>query len=210
VILVSPILANPSMEGHVEGIHIAMPAIDTVIDTNAYDPDHVFSTAYGIYNDYYTVDDFTAIASCPKELIFWTITTNVNPANVDVYFWADNAPGPGEVLFTENVSGSNLIFTDSGVTFAGYTIYILEASLIAYFYPSPGSTYWTTVQRNDGYTLYAMMDDEISGYECWRNIGSGWFPGSILGYCATDMFRIIYGWGTPLSRNTWGAIKTQF
>ena len=210
-ILASLVLAQSSIEGHIEGVHIPMPATDAIIDTNAYDADHVYSTAFAIFSDYWVADDFTnANLTVPEELIFWALTTGVNPTDMDVYFWADGAPGPGVELHTENVSGSNLTLTYCGVTFAGYPVFILEASLTGYFDAAPGTTFWTTVQRDDGSNLYAIMDDEVAGSECYRDIGSGWVPGSSAGYDPTDMFRIIFGWVAPLDRDTWGSIKKSF
>jgi len=210
-ILISLVLAHSSWEGHIEGIHIPMPATDAIIDTNAYQQSTTYSYAFAISGAWWVADDFTTMYSAvPEELVFWTVSPGMIPTNVNAYFWADAAPGPGTELFTENVSGSNLTYTNCGVTFAGFPVYILTAALTEAFYPIPGNTYWTTVQRNDGNTLYAIMDTGVTGSECYRIVGGGWVPGSSTGYDDTDMFRIIYGWVAPLDRNTWGSIKTSF
>jgi len=95
------------------------------------------------------------------------------------------------------------------VTFAGYPIYMTVAEFPTdYFAAYPGTTYWTTIQRTDGDYLYCILDDEVRDTECYRDIGSGWVPGSTTGYDPTDMFRIIAGI-VALESDTWGSIKTQ-
>jgi hypothetical protein len=210
-IIVSLILAHSSMEGHFEGIPYPLPATDWIIETNAYDQAHQFNTAFAIFTDYWCADDFTISYYVEvSDLTFWDLSTGTMPTSVDAYFWADAPPGPGSVLWNETVSGGCLTHTDIGVTFAGYTIYMTEAWLTGtdYFNPGPG-TYWTTIQRTDGTNFYCILDDEVEGTQCYRDIGGGWVPGSSTGYAATDMFRIIES-PDALVRDTWGAIKTQF
>ena len=113
------------------------------------------------------------------------------------------------VLWSE--STTDLTFNNSGVTFAGYIIYIGVMNLpnTDYFVVNPGVTYWTGFHRDDGVNLYVILDTEVNGTECYRDIGSGWVPGSTSGYDPTVMFRIIWGY-VALERDTWGAIKVQF
>jgi len=211
-ILVSFILANSSMEGHFEGIPNPLPATDWIIDTNAYNQAHQFSTAFAIYSDYWVADDFTPSGYFQIGILtFWDLSTGTMPTSVDAYFWADAPPGPGAELWNGTSSGTNLTHTNSGVTFAGYIVYVTVAVLpnIDYFSVNAGTTYWTTIQRTDGTNFYCILDDEVRDTECYRDIGSGWVPGSSTGYAATDMFRIIES-PTALECDTWGAIKTQF
>jgi len=212
IIFVSLILANSSIEGHFEGTPDPMPGTDDVIDSNPYDPAHASSTAFAIYTNYWTADDFTpAYDNSVASLTFWDLSTGTMPTSVDAYFWADLPPGPGAELWTGTVSGTNLTHTYIGVTFAGYPIYMTVADLpnIDYFSVTGGTTYWTTIQRTDGTNFYCILDDEVSGYECYRDIGSGWMPSSAPGGSPVDMFRIIEG-TVPLERDTWGSIKMQF
>jgi hypothetical protein len=209
--LVSLILANSSMEGHFEGTPNPLPSTDDIIDSNPYDPAHQCSTAWAIYTYYWTADDFTpAYDNSVASLTFWDLSTSTMPTSVEAYFWADAPPGPGTELWHETVSGADLIHSNSGVTFAGYVIYITVVNLpnTDYFSVTGGMTYWTTIQRIGGLNLYCILDDEIRGMECYRDIGSGWMPGSAPGGSGADMFRIIEG-TVPLDRDTWGSIKTS-
>ena len=202
--------ADSTWEGHTEGVHIPLPPTDDIIDTNAYDEEHVFSTAFAIFTNFWVADDFTPDYMADIEILtIWTVTTTTNPAAIEVFFYNDVAPGPGVVLWTQLTT--DITWTDSGVTFAGYTIYICEMSLpnADYFTVNGGTTYWVTAHRSDGQNLYSIHDDEVEGTECYRDIGSGWVPGSTTGYAATDMFRIIEG-TIALDRNTWGGLKTLF
>ena len=213
IIFVSLILANSSIEGHVEGTPNPFPGTDDVVDSNPYDPAHQFPTAFAIYGDYWVADDFTPASNCTIEILtFWDLSPGTMPTSVDAYFWADLPPGPGTELWHETVSGADLIHTNSGVTFAGYVIYITVANLpnTDYFEATSGTTYWTTIQRAWGTSFYCILDDEIRGSVCYRDIGSGWFPSSSSpGPALVDMFRIIEG-TVPLDRDTWGVIKTSF
>jgi hypothetical protein len=213
-VLTPLVLADSSMEGHFEGIPNPLPATDEIIDTNAYDQAHQFNTAFAIFTDYWVADDFTPYGDYYIEILtFWTLSTGTMPTSVDAYFWADAPPGPCAELWNGTSSGTNLTHTDIGVTFAGYPIYMTVADLpnTDYFLASSGVTYWTTIQRTDGTNFYCILDDEVRDTECYRDIGSGWVPGSSTGYAATDMFRIISNsWYPALERDTWGAIKIQF
>ena len=210
-VITSLILADSSMEGHFEGTPYPLPCSDLLVDTNAYDPEHAYSTAFAIFTDYWVADDFTpAIDEGIESLTFWDLSTGSMPTSVDAYFWADASPGPGTELWHETVSGTNLTHANSGVTFAGYIVYVTVAELpLPHFQTYGGVTYWTTIQRTDGTNFYCILDDEVAGTECYRDIGSGWVTGTSTGYDPTDMFRII--WGTvALERDTWGSIKTVF
>ncbi len=215
MILVSLILADSSMEGRFVGTPYPLPASDGIVDTNAYDPEHAYSTAFAIFTDYWCADDFTSSWDAYIEILtFWDLSTGTMPTSVDAYFWADASPGPGTELWDGTINGSNLIHTDIGVTFAGYPIYMTVADLTdipLFFTALSGVTYWTTIQRTDGINFYCILDDEVSDTECYRDIGSGWVPGSTTGYDPTDMFRIIQDtWYPALERDTWGSIKMQF
>jgi hypothetical protein len=213
-ILVSLILANSSMEGHFEGTPNPLPSADDIIDSNAYDPEHQYSTAFAIFTDYWCADDFTPSADYSIEILtLWDLSTGSMPTSVDAYFWEDAPPGPGTELWNGTVSGGDLVHNSTGITFAGYMIYMTVASLpdTDYFMATSGETYWTTFQRTDGINFYCILDDEVAGTECYRDIGSGWVPGSTTGYDPTDMFRIIECSFYPaLERDTWGSIKALF
>jgi len=210
-VLTSLILANSEMEGHFVGTPYPLPATDWLVDTNAYDQAHQYSTAFAIFTDYWVADDFTPLGSDQDVsiLTFWTLSTGTMPTSVDAYFWADAPPGPGTELWNGTSSGTDLTHTDIGVTFAGYTIYMTVANLPGYFLALSGTTYWTTIQRTDGTNFYCILDDEVRDTECYRDIGSGWVPGSTTGYDPTDMFRIISN-SNALERETWGSLKTLF
>jgi hypothetical protein len=172
----------------------------------------MYSTAFAVFGDYWVADDLTkAFMATVEKVTYWSLTTGGLPSSILVYFMDDGAPGPGVMLWSESISGGDLVFTNSGVTFAGYPIYITEMDLpnTDYFVINPGVTYWTGFQRDDGTSLYAIMDYEVTGTECYRDLGSGWVPGSTTGYDPTDLFRIIEG-TIALDRDTWGALKTLF
>jgi len=213
-ILVSLIHAHPSMEGHFVGTPYPLPATDWLVDTNAYDQAHQYSTAFAIFTDYWVADDFTPSFDAYIEVLtFWDLSTGTMPTSVDAYFWEDAPPGPGTELWSGTVNGTNLTHTDIGVTFAGYPIYMTVADLpnTDYFLAWSGVTYWTTIQRTDGTNFYCILDDEVRDTECYRDIGSGWVPGSTTGYDSTDMFRIVGdGYFPALERDTWGSLKTLF
>jgi len=60
------------MEGHFEGTPYPLPATDEMVDTNAYDQAHQYSTAFAIFNDYWCADDFTlSCAAAVETLVFW-------------------------------------------------------------------------------------------------------------------------------------------
>jgi hypothetical protein len=192
------------------------PSTDDVIDSNAFDAGHMYSDAFPIYANFWTADDFTPSVTVEvQKITIWIVTTAALPTEVDVFFWADAAPGPGSELLSVTVDGNDLDFTNSGVTFGGFPIYILEATLPAadFFFAFGGLTYWTAIQRTSGGDMLAIMDNEVSDTECFRIITSGgpWVPGSSLGHPPTDMFRIIEGQGaSSFEQNTWGAIKAVF
>jgi len=211
-ILASLILADSSMEGHFVGTPYPLPATNEIIDTNAYDQAHQYNTAFAIFTDYWCADDFTPLwDSYVETLTFWDLSTGTMPTSVDAYFWGYLCHGAE--LWKGTSSGTDLTHTDIGVTFGGYPIYMTVADLpnTDYFFFTCGTTYWTTIQRTDGTNFYCILDDEVEGYECARDIGSGWVPGSSTGYAATDMFRIISNsWYPALERDTWGSIKALF
>jgi len=212
LVVVAMSFASSSIRGEFEGTPNPLPGTDDVVDTNAYDAAHQFATAYAIFTDYWCADDFTPANDYYIEILtLWDLSTAAMPTSVDAYIWADAAPGPGTELWTGTVSGGDLVHNATGVTFAGYMIYMTVASLpnTDYFLTTAGETYWTTYQRTDGQYLYCILDDEVAGTECWRDIGSGWQTGSSTGYDPVDMFRIIEG-SLPLGRDTWGTIKTLF
>jgi hypothetical protein len=198
------------MEGRFVGTPCPLPSSDYIIDSNPYNPEHQYNTAFAIFTDYWCADDFTlAYFDVIEILTFWDISTGTMPTSIEAYFWDDAPPGPGTELWNETVSGTNLTHTDIGVTFAGYPIYMTVANLPGYFIALSGSTYWTTIHRTDGTNLYCILDDEVAGTECYRDIGSGWVTGTSTGYDPTDMFRIMEG-TFSLKRDTWGSIKTLF
>ena len=212
LVIVAMSFASSTMRGEFEGTPNPMPGTDDVVDTNAYDAATAFDTAYAIFTDFWVADDFTPPADYTIEILtLWDLSTGAMPTSVDAYIWADDAPGPGAELWTDAVSGGDLVHNATGVTFAGYMIYMTVASLpnTDYFTALSGTTYWTTFQRTDGTNFYCIQDTGVTGTECYRDIGSGWVPGSTTGYPATDMFRIIEG-TLPLDRDTWGTIKALF
>ena len=211
LVVVAMSFASSTMRGQFEGTPNPLPSTDDIVDSNPYDAAHQFSTAFAIFTDYWVADDFTPTGDYDIEcLTFWDLSTGAMPTSVDAYFWADGT-GPGTELWNGTVSGGDLVHNNSGVTFAGYIVYITIATLpnTDYFTAESGTTYWTTIQRTDGVNFYCILDDEVAGTECYRDIGSGWVPGSTTGYAATDMFRIIEG-SLPLDRDTWGTIKALF
>ncbi len=211
-IIISIVVARPVWEGHVEGVHIPLPETDFVFDTNAYDPAHVYSNAFGNFGNYWIADDFTPSYSGQiTVLTFWTVSTTTNPTGLEATIYGDGYPGPGTILWQNLVS--DIIWANSGVTFAGYPIYICFIDLPNLDYPNiwAGTTYWVTAHREDGENLYAIVDDEVSGSESYRILAGGgdWVPGSSTGYDPVDMFRIIEG-TVALDRATWGMVKTLF
>jgi len=204
--------ASSSIEGHWEGSYTPWPATDDIIDSNPLTPGSMYSTAYAVFGNYWVVDDLTvAFMATVEKVTYWSLSTGGLPSSINVYFLDDAAPGPGVVLWSESVSGGDLVFTNSGITFAGYPIYITAIDLpnTDYFVVNPGVTYWTGFHRDDGTNLYVILDIEVNGTECYRDIGSGWVPGSSTGYDPTDLFRVIEG-TIALDRDTWGALKALF
>jgi len=213
-LIASAVFALPTLEGHTEGVHIPFPETDFVFDTNMYDPDHVYGTAFATYSNYWIADDFTpSLSGQIEQLFFWTVTTTTNPAGLEVTFFGDGYPGPGTILWQNLVS--DVIWKDSGVTFAGYTIHLCVINLpnLDYMNVWTGTTYWITAHREDGTNLYAVVDDEVNGDECYRitTAGGAWAPISSMGWDPVDMFRIVKGtiYGA-LDRTTWGMVKTLF
>ncbi len=212
LVVVAMSFASSTMRGEFEGMPNPLPGTDDIVDTNAYDAAHAFNTAFAIFTDYWVADDFTPSNDYSIEILtLWDLSTGAMPTSVDAYFWEDAPPGPGTELWNGTVSGGDLVHNATGITFAGYMIYMTVAALpnTDYFMATSGVTYWTTFQRTDGTNLYCIQDDEVEGTESYRDIGSGWVPGSTTGYPATDMFRIIEG-TLALDRDTWGTIKTLF
>ncbi len=119
--------AGPTLREDFDGTRIRMPSTDDIIDTNAFDAAHLYGDAFPIYSYFWTADDFTPSTTVEVEKItIWIVTTAALPTSVNVVFWSNAAPGPGTELLSVTVDGSNLDFTNSGVTFSGYPIYILE------------------------------------------------------------------------------------
>jgi hypothetical protein len=196
---------------------IASPSTDDVIDTNAFNAAHLYGEPFGVYTVYWTADDFTASSNVEiSKLTYWVVTSAAAPTSIDIVFWDDAAPGPGNELASYSVSGSDLTLALTGITVSGYPVYILEANLPTgdYFFAFGGLTYWTTLQRTSGGDLFAVMDDQVRDTECYRITSSGgpWVAGSTVGgNPPTDMFRIIEGQAaSAFQESTWGAIKAGF
>jgi hypothetical protein len=209
ILLAASAGASPNIEGHWEGTITPWPATDDIIDSNPLSGS-MYSTAYAVFGDYWVADDLLVTFTATVETVtYWSLTTGTLPISMLVYFLDDGAPGPGVVLWSEMISGGDLIFNNTGISFAGYPIYLTIMILpnTDYFAVSPGVTYWTGFHRDDGVNLYVILDTEVNGSECYRDIGSGWVPGSSTGYDPTDLFRIIEG-TIALDRTTWGMVKT--
>jgi len=211
IILAAFAAASSSIEGHWEGTITPWPATDDIIDSNPLSGP-IYSTAYAVFGDYWVADDLLVTFTATVETVtYWILSTGTMPTSLNVYFLDDGDPGPGVELWSE--STTDLTFNNSGVTFAGYVIYIGVMNLpnTDYFVVNPGVTYWTGFHRDDGVNLYVILDTEVNGTECYRIItASGpWVPGSTTGYDPTDLLRIIEG-TIALDRDTWGALKTLF
>jgi len=189
---------------------LATSLADEVIYSNPFDASHVYMTVFPICYYYRVADDFTPISTADVEFItIWTISITTNPSAMEVVFYSDGDPGPGNVLWTQ--LATDVTWTETGLVFAGYDIYICEIELpnADYFTVNGSSTYWMTAYRSDGFNLYCLIDDEAEGMECYRDVGSGWQTGSSTGYAPTDMFNLIEG-TLALDRTTWGMVKTLF
>jgi len=206
LVLAAVAFAAPSITGHVEGVYHGTPATDDVVDSNAYNDTHMYSSAFAINGDYWTADDWTPDSGYDlAEVWFWTVTTGSNPSSADFYFWDDATDaGPGNELYMETVSPD---YASTSITFAGYPVYIMENPVS--YHVNEGETYWLTAQASG--TLFTLMDDEVVDTECYRIVTAGgdWVAGSTQGEDPTDMFRVIDG-TEDLSPSSWGEIKALY
>ncbi len=210
--------ASSTLTGHVGGEYtLWMPATDDVIDTNALTEPDIFNTAFASFTDYYVADDFTPSANyAVTDVTWWTLTTGAVPdaGDLEVLFYTDLPPGPGTLLWTGVPTAVSL--GNTGLTFAGYVIWQTQVTLpdTDYFNVVGGTTYWVSMHRTDGTTLYIILDSIVRGTELYRIIdATGWVAGSSTGsppYDPTDVFQIIEGTATAIERETWGSIKSIF
>jgi len=218
-VCVAASFASSTLTGPIGGeYNLNLPSTDDVVDTNAYESATMYTTAYGSSGDYYVAEDFTPSGNFYiTDVSWWTITTAATPApsGVEVIFYTDAAPGPGSVLWSGVPIALNHI--DTGVTFAGYVVWLTTATLpdTDYFTANSGTTYWVCMHRTDGSNFFIVLDTVVRGTECYRVdvTGGSYVPGSTTGsplYDPADVFQIIEGTTTALDRSTWADIKTIF
>lgn len=210
--------ASSTLTGEIAGRCILeVPETDDYVDSNPFSEPDMYSTAFAGFGDYYHAEDFTPSAKYDiTHVWWWTITTAGVPApgDLEVLFYDDNpAGGPGTELWSGVPTAVEL--GNTGVTFAGYTIWETRVTLpdTDYFLAEQDVTYWVSIHRPGADTFYVILDATVEGNECYRIITAGgpWVPGSTTGYPATDTFQIIEGDPyVSLDRGTWGSIKAVF
>ncbi len=213
-------LASSTLTGPIEGhCTITWPQTEDQIDSNVFNEGDMYTTAFASFGDYYSADDFTPGADyCITDVTWWTVTNATSPTTgvLDVNFYDDAAPGPAQAATSPVWAGTatNVQLTDTGVTFAGFPIYMTHCTLpdTDYFTAYGGTTYWTAMWRNDASAEYIILDSIVEGTEMYRVVDAGgaWVAGSTTGYPATDCFQLIEGTATGLDSETWGSIKSIF
>lgn len=206
------------IEGGINGEYYGgIIATDDIIDSYAYNASQAYTSAYANFapdatQNYITADDFQiTVDASIAELLYWMVNTDANghPTVVDVFLYADAAPGPGaELQFTTGT----VVSTITTIPWGTKWVYECMITLNTPFTFDLGTTYWTAPLRNDGTfgTWYCLVGNVIRGAECYLWYNGIWQAWSTQGYPAQDMFRVMYGSTTPLERNSWGAIKTIF
>jgi len=208
---------GPSIDGGVSGAYSGMTGTDGAIDSYPYDLGTAYSTGYANFTPgpgqiFITADDFEiAVDGSITELRYWMINTDGvgHPTEVDVFLYADAAPGPGAVLQT--TTGA-VVSTVTAFSQGSSWIYECMITLDTPFTFDLGTVYWIAPFRDDGTygTWYCMVGTVVRGAESYLNMNSFWQVWSIHGNPPLDVFRVTYGTATPLERDSWGFIKTIF
>jgi hypothetical protein len=142
-------------------------------DQNYYD--HTWWNAYSIYGayGYETADDFETTADWTVEMVrFWLLWGSHYNIRVDIF--DDSGTGPGTILFQEDVSSTEMTWTDMEDPF--YAIWEVDIP-ISGFDIAAGSRYWLGLQTTSGGSNcgWLVMPNEPDWWEnCYFYNGSDW------------------------------------
>jgi len=204
--------ASGTISGEPGGVGHALPETDDVLDTYAYDTGTSFSTIPAASSDYAVCDDYTASGSGDSIIdtyTTWAVTTAANPTALELLYIADNSGPDGAPVSQTSYPAA---VSNSGHMFGSYIVWIAVMDLSS----DPavvlnGETVWLGAHRNDGSNWFAGCGTTVAGSEGYRTLAAGWdwapFSGSLV---TGDLFKIIEGIDTSLSRSTWAGIKNMF
>jgi hypothetical protein len=199
-------MASPSLRGVSEGFG-SFPETDDTFDSYVYGED-VCSTIPASFGDYRVVDDFVVSANLTvQSFVYWGVTTSSAPTTLNIMAFQDNSGVPGTEIFQT----SNPVTTvASGFTFAGYTVWTTTMNVSIDMTPG---TYWLGFHRPDATNWYVGLGTTVTGSEAYRTTVAGysWVPCSsdpTIG--PADLFKVISGEYTSLTRSTWAGVKSLF
>jgi hypothetical protein len=173
------------------GFTIATSVYADVIydDQNYYD--NTWFDGYSIYGDdgYETADDFETTADWNLEVIrFWDLWGHSFDIRVDIF--DDSGAGPGTNIFREEVSSTEMTWTDMHDPF--YAIWEVDIP-ISGFNIASGTRYWLGLQStSSSFSCYWLVTENDPAW--WSNCyfyDGGWYDSvDYFGYASACMFEL--------------------
>ena len=210
--VVAMAFASSTIRGEAGGFPTyTLPSTDDILDTYAYNLGEQLSSIGASFDDYAAVDDYNGINANIEMYTLWGVTTGVAPTALEIIVVADDGGVPSASGPTSQVSYPT-VCTNSGMTYGGYTIWVAAVDLSG----APlnvTAPVWIGSHRNDTDTWYPVAGTTVTGSEAYRTIVAGWTwlaYSSQDPYTAADLFKVIEGAPTSLSRSTWAGIKNNF
>ena len=198
--------ASGTFTGEISGSYRGYSATDAELTSYVYDESEQLSSIGASFGDYAVVDDYNGVAAEVDTYVTWGISTGAVPTELNFMVVADvmtsdtpviNAPYP-------------VTLVDTGVTYGGYAIWEttmdLSATPVAV---TPGI--WLGPHRDSTVTWYPVAGSTVTGSEAYRTLAAGWaWEPLSTSIAAGDLFAVVEGIPTSLSRSTWAGIKNNF
>lgn len=201
--------ADDTLTGQAVGTGYSLPGNDDSYDSYAYNNDEILSSIPASFTDYAVVDDFVHSGFTYIETYTtWGVTTGAAPTALEVLVVTDSSGPDGAPV---SMNSYPCTATDSGFTFAGYTVWLVSIDLYSIPITIPsGLTVWLGTHRNDGVTWYPACGATVTGMEAYRTVAAGWAWEPISASIESgDLFKVLVLW-TALERSTWASIKNSF
>lgn len=210
--VVAMAFASSTISGEAGGVaHYTLPSTDDTLDSYAYVAAEQLGSIGASFTDYAVVDDYNGVNSEISTYTLWGVTTAAVPTALEVMVVADDSGVPSASGPTSQASYP-VTCTDTGMTYGGYTIWLavidLSADPIAVSAPV-----WLGSHRADGSSWYPISGTTVTNSEGYRTLVAGWTWLAISSqdpYTPADLFKIIEGTPTSLTRGTWAGIKNMF
>ena len=184
------------------------PGTDDILDSYAYNQAEQMGTIGASFTDYAIIDDYYGGNANMDSYTCWGVTTASVPTDLELMIVADASGVPSGAPISQD--SYSVTTVNSGYTYGSYPIWIATFD----FTSSPvyiDSPTWLGSHRNDGSSWYPIAGLTVTNSEGYRTLGAGWawepFSNSLE---AGDLFKIIEGEPTSLSRDTWAGIKNMF